>query len=188
MIIKYARFYDLYFRNKVEIYIRKVFMETVGSKDFICRYEFQSRSSIHVHLLIVMPCELSRADRLKSIQPWHQETTLQEIVHLLDSPVPAAVDTEEEAEILQKLNSGAAKAVKTRQKLAKVATLEWGLTESHPSNSLSDWLPVHGGTMMRNPSSQVLQSTLVQCLEDPLSALSTWSTRWHITNAKLHTV
>ena len=171
MIIKYARFYDLYFRHKVETYIRKVFMDTLGAKDFICRYEFQSRSAIHVHLLIVMPCELSRADRLNAIRPWHQEATLQEIARLLDSPVLAPPGTEEAAEIHRKLGSGAAKAVKTRRKLAEVATLEWGLTESHPSNSLSDRLPVHGGTMMRNPSSQVLRSTLAQCLEEPFPSI-----------------
>ena len=154
---RHARHYDVYFRNKVELYVDHMFVQKLGCLDFVIRYEFQARSAIHAHILLAFPIGISRADRLNAIRPWHQDDVLEQAISLVDHP--AAPVTE------------ALKAVRTRQRLVDVATLHWGLTECHPSNFLGDRLPVHLGTMMQNPTNAVLRSSLTERLSDPIPSL-----------------
>jgi len=180
-IIRHQRYYDVYFRHKVETYVTDIFCQEFGALDWIIRYEFQSRSAIHAHILLVLPVGVSREDRLNAMRPWHQEEELDRMEQLLDAPPPAADDTSDEAVTHRhQLKSNAAKAVLSRRKLVHISRLQWGLTMSHPSNDFSDRLVCHGGTLMQNPTNEVLRMTLEERMTDPECNLINMVNKTHI--------
>ena len=156
-IVTHAQAYDIFFRHKVETFIKHIFIDKLGCLDHFIRYEFQARSAIHAHILMVIPAGISRADRLNAVRPWHQDVSLEQAAAFVDDPNAP-------------LNE-ALKAVRTKRDLIHFATLDLGLVECHPSNSLGDRIPAHMGTMMQNPSNEVLRSSLTDRLSDPHRSL-----------------
>ena len=167
-LVKRAHHYDLYFRAKILLLIKTVLVPVFGVKDYIVRYEYQSRGAIHAHILLCIPMGISETERKRL---WSIEKTadfealredLQAAVFQAGDEIPPHYPDDLSANHC---------AIYTEMRILIEFALRLGVTECHPSNQSVDWFVADAGLLQNAPPSAVLRQDFASMLEAPRTNL-----------------
>jgi hypothetical protein len=61
--------YQVFFREKVKLFMEEVLMGVLGVKEYIVRFEFQARGGVHAHTLLCVPLGLDKKSRHEAFAP-----------------------------------------------------------------------------------------------------------------------
>jgi len=167
------RFFDIFFRIRVEEYVKEVLVKTLGALDYIIRYEFQGRGAIHAHLLLVLPMELGIDERklafsklTKAQEKWAYADVVSEVREKHGDIIPFF-----ELDELFVPSTLVGNIMKARLHVIRVVGDYLGLTECHPSDHRGHWFPEDGGSLMHTPSPQVIRQGFLARVHQGLEAV-----------------
>ncbi|MCP3661881.1 MAG: AAA family ATPase [Gammaproteobacteria bacterium] len=157
--------YQLFFREKVDLFMQKVLIGVLGVKEYMVRFEFQARGGVHAHILLCVPLGLDRPLRREAFCPPNQTIDKMHAyveAFLQQEPNATAHDMRVNAgmaNLARELHGEPSEAalqrtidiMKKKQMIIRRVYESLGITELHPSRDKSDRFVQHGGTMTVAP-------------------------------------
>ena len=137
-----------YFINKVSLLWKYVLKPIYGGENFICRYEFQHRGSIHCHMVMSVKNGPSCAD-----------------MELAKEELPNLDDCQSEEEFTLAADK-ITKIKEARKKMEHFNSYLMGITAIHPESNPYEWPAPHGQNIYK-PAENVLRSDLEKIKDDP---------------------
>ena len=138
-----------YFMTKVDLLWKHVLKPLFGGKNYIRRYEFQHRGSIHCHMVMSVKNGPSCGD-----------------MELAKEELPNFDDCQTEHEIAVATEK-AEKIKQARQKITHFTSYIMGVTAIHPEINPTEW-PAPYGHNIYKPAENVLRSDFQNFKDDPV--------------------
>ena len=138
-----------YFINKINLLWKHVLKPIFGGENFIRRYEFQHRGSIHCHMVMSVKNGPSCGD-----------------MELAKEDLPNLDDYQTEEEIVVAADK-AEKIKEARIKIAQFTSYLMGISAIHPEANPSEWPGPHGQNIYK-PAKNVLRSEFEKFKDDPV--------------------
>ena len=163
-LLKHARYYDVFFRSRVDTFVQTVLMDAMGVKDWLVRYEYQARTAIHAHLLVVLPLGIDLEQR-KAAFFKHKPEDMAWAKRVFESESYTGIGADGSS------STPIFECLEARKKIVEAVSLRIGLVESHPSCDPSDWYVIDGGNLMHGPIGEVIRGSLEERLVQPAASM-----------------
>ena len=163
--------YQVFFHEKVKLFMEEVLMGVLGVKEYIVRFEFQARGGVHAHTLLCVPLGLDKKTRHEAFAPI--DSTIEKIHAYVEAFLQAEPNATAHdmfvnrgmAQLARELQGAPTEAglqraidiVQQKHRIIQRVYDSLGLSELHPSRDKADRFVQHGGSMTVAPTVDCLR-------------------------------
>ena len=146
---------NAYFDKKISLLFKHILKPIFGAKDYICRFEFQNRGTIHCHMIIICEKGPSCTDMFMANTPLPKVKTIDENGDEIETN-----EIDEKHPLFEKINEA-------RNKMAYFNSYTIGVSAIHPEKDPVNWPAPHGLNVFK-PAVNVTRQDFTEFADDPI--------------------